>query len=761
MTTLIRTAVAAAAGALLLPALAAAQIPGFDSTVAKTQESLGPDHERLTGDVEMSQPHQRFYADVVDYNPQTHKVVATGNVLIQETDHQIAAERAEFDSLTGLGTFFKARGFATLGPHPDISQFGTLQPDVQFYGEKIEKVAPQTYLITDGGFTTCAQANPRWEMTAGSIRLRVDHYALLLNMLLKAKGVPVLYLPALYYPISKDQRQTGFLMPTYGSSTLKGQIISNGFFWALGRSRDMTFLHDFYSKTGQAVSGEYRYMAVAGSGNLQSNFIDNHPVTYVNNGVSNPVAGAKNIQLNGNMSQGLPGGWYAQARANYFSSIQVQQTFSANINQNSQRNRLLGGSLTGSLAGYRITGTYDRSEFFTGTTVSSVRGSAPRLNIARPDRLIPHSPVYFGVTTEYVHLEVQNKDTAATPPVTSANIDHVDIQPIIRFPYTRLPFLALNTSLMWRNTFWSDSLAPDASGNLIRVASPIARRFFEMTASANGPTFVKIWDASNRRFKHSIEPFLQVVKRTPISNATRIINSGEYTDTLVGNMTQYTYGVATHLYTKRTDAGPLAVAREIVGATLQQSYSTDAAAIARDQQYRTANQGVPSNFSPVQLLVRASPKNDVNATFRTEFDGRYSKFKTMSADVSWNSPRLTETAYWSRVLFVDDGYGHNQISALTQSLNTYTAVRFQQNRFGVIHSFNFDVRQHQVLQQRFAGYYNAQCCGFTAEYQTFDFSRLGSAVGVPKDHRFHVSITLAGIGNVSNIFGALGGTPNR
>jgi hypothetical protein len=133
----------------------------------------------------------------------------------------------------------------------------------------------------------------------------------------------------------------------------------------------------------------------------------------------------------------------------------------------------------------------------------------------------------------------------------------------------------------------------------------------------------------------------------------------------------------------------------------------------------------------------------------------------MSADLSWNSPRLTETAYWSRVLFVDDGYGHNQISALTQSLNTYTAVRFQQNRFGVIHSFNFDVRQHQVLQQRFAGYYNAQCCGFTAEYQTFDFSRLGSAVGVPKDHRFHVSITLAGIGNVSNIFGALGGTPNR
>ena len=57
-------------------------------------------------------------------------------------------------------------------------------------------------------------------------------------------------------------------MPSYGSSSYKGQTISNAFFWAIGRSQDATFLHDWFSKTGQAVAGEYRYVSLGGSGNL-------------------------------------------------------------------------------------------------------------------------------------------------------------------------------------------------------------------------------------------------------------------------------------------------------------------------------------------------------------------------------------------------------------------------------------------------------------------------------------------------------------
>ena len=152
---------------------------------------------------------------------------------------------------------------------------------MQFFGETLEKTGEDTYIITKGGFTSCVQANPRWEMTSGSLKLRVDHYALLRNMFLKVKGVPAIYLPIMYYPLSKDNRNTGFLMPSYGSSSYKGQTISNAFFWAINRSQDATFLHDWFSKTGQAVAGEYRYVSLGGSGNVRTDFLNEHPTTFV------------------------------------------------------------------------------------------------------------------------------------------------------------------------------------------------------------------------------------------------------------------------------------------------------------------------------------------------------------------------------------------------------------------------------------------------------------------------------------------------
>ena len=133
------------------------------------------------------------------------------------------------------------------------------ETDVYFFGETIEKIGPKKYRITNGGFTTCVQPTPRWDLHAGTVVLNIDHYTLLKQAVLRVKGVPMFYLPILYYPTKEEDRATGFLIPTYGSSTLRGQSIHNAFFWAINRSQDATFMHDWFSKTGQGVGGEYRY----------------------------------------------------------------------------------------------------------------------------------------------------------------------------------------------------------------------------------------------------------------------------------------------------------------------------------------------------------------------------------------------------------------------------------------------------------------------------------------------------------------------
>ena len=88
------------------------------------------------------------------------------------------------------------------------------------------------------------------------------------------------YLPILYYPTKREDRATGFLIPTYGSSSLRGQSLHNAFFWAINRSQDATILHDWFSKTGQGVGSEYRYNAGTGDGNIRAYLDDQHATTY-------------------------------------------------------------------------------------------------------------------------------------------------------------------------------------------------------------------------------------------------------------------------------------------------------------------------------------------------------------------------------------------------------------------------------------------------------------------------------------------------
>ena len=109
-----------------------------------------------------------------------------------------------------------------------------------FAGEVIEKIGPRKYKITNGGFTTCVQPTPRWDLRAGTIVLNLEHYTFLRNAVFNVKGVPLLYTPVMYYPTKKEDRATGILLPTLGSTTLRGESIHNAFFWVLDRSQDAT-----------------------------------------------------------------------------------------------------------------------------------------------------------------------------------------------------------------------------------------------------------------------------------------------------------------------------------------------------------------------------------------------------------------------------------------------------------------------------------------------------------------------------------------
>jgi LPS-assembly protein len=766
------------------PRPAAAQaIPGFDRVVSdKKFEFVNEHHWKLTGAVVLLQGDTRIYADEVDIFLNEDRAVAVGNVVFSQGANQIASDRADFNIKTKLGIFYNASGMAAFQPQRQMSRSGALAPppvtgqntDVYFFGETIEKIGPKKYKITHGGFTTCVQPTPRWDLHADTVVLNIDHYTMLHQAVLKVKGVPMLYTPFLYYPTKKDQRATGFLIPTYGSSTLRGQQLHNAFFWAIDRSQDATFEHEYYSLVGQGVAGEYRYNFGSGSdGNFNMHVLDQHEAVYTTNGVSRPVPGSRSYDIRGGANQMLPGNLRARASVNYFSSIATNQTFNTNVYDASRNSRVYGGNIVGAWGGYSLNGTYDRSEYFYDTTNSAVVGGAPRIGLSRSERPLLGSPVYFSVGTEYVYLL---KETKSATHVDNQDLTRLDVTPQIRFPFKKWQWFTVNSSLNWRDTYYTRSYDPAtvAPGQTpVVIDRGLNRRFFTAQAQMVGPVFNRIFDTPDNgyaeKFKHTIEPFLTLERTSSIDNYKQIVVT-EGIDSIVGDTTQYTYGVNNRIYAKRAQGpGMPSSAREIVSVSLTQTYYTNGLASQFDTRYATSfsapyatsfSGAPPSNFSPIQLSVRAMPSNDFNATLSAEFDSRYHSLRTISANSSYSwTNRLQTTVGWSKRFLILQLPGFDDTKRLDHYINTSTNVHTKDNRFGGVYSFNYDVLHSAMLQQRASGFYNAQCCGIAFEYQSYNFSGLGSFVPIPADHRFFLSFTLAGLGNFSPFNGALSGVP--
>ncbi len=715
------------------------------------------DHIKRTGAVEVTCADMKFFADEMELFLDAHRLVARGNVVFTQGGSRIGADRMEFDTESRTGVFYNASGTVSLGERADRSMFGTQEPDAYFYGETLEKIGAKRYRVTRGGFTTCVQPTPRWEMASRSVTINLDDYALLVNTVLKVKGVPVFYLPALYYPMQEDDRATGFLLPVYGVSTVQGQKISNAFFWAIGRSHDATIFHDWFSKTGQGIGGEYRYLLAGGNGNLQSYWLDEHEADIAQpDGSSFHRNPRRSYRVDGGFNQAVARNVRARGSANYFSDVTVQQLYNQDVFRSSNRQRRIGGNVSASYGGYLLTGTLQRDEVFFNETSSSVNGSLPRIGVSRSEKPIGSLPVYFQVTGEYGALAREDRTAER---IVDRGVNRLDLMPTVRFPFTRWPFLTMNSSASWRTTWWSRS--KDAATGA-PLDEGISRRYFDLQAAFTGPTFNRVFNtpgsAYAEKYKHIIEPNLTVQRITAVDEFDRVLQN-DGTDTVVGSVTRVVYGLTNRLYAKRP-GGPGAPAREIARLSLSQTFYTDANAAAFDRYFQSSFSGFrPSRLSPVAVNLGVSMTDDTQGELRAEYDTTFNAVRTVSASGTHHQGRwLDLTASWSLRRFIEGLPGFDDPNRKDHYLNAATNLRTPRNRVGGAYSFNWDIGRGSFLQQRVTGYYNAQCCGVAAEFQTYNYGNLRTLAGVAQDRRFSISVTLAGIGTFSPPFGGLNGT---
>ncbi len=715
-------------------------------------EFVSSTHIRFVGDVELELGDGvELFADEVNLHTDTQQLSAAGNVVFASPAGRISAERIEFNIREGTGTFTQASGIMSLGERAERVQFGGQDPDVYFYGDTVEKIGARKYRITNGGFTTCVQPTPRWELSSGTVTLNLDDYALLTNTVLRVKGVPVFYLPVAYYPMQEDQRSTGFLLPTYGSSTIRGQAISNAFFWAINRSQDATFFHDWFTRTGQGYGSEYRYIAGQQSqGNLRVYRFNQRATEFGEGDDVTMLPESESFEVRANATQAIARGLRARARVDYVSDVITQQLYHQNLYEASRRMSVINGGVTGAWGPYNTSFVWERNEIFDNETSSTVYGSTPRVNAGvAPTRLFG-APVYGSVSSEFANLPYRRTSEGVV--TSDQGLQRFDVAPLVRVPVSRWSFLTLNTSAAYRLTRYSESLNEDG----VQVPEPFRRAYFDLRADAVGPVFTKIWDAAAdsraERYKHVIEPTFGYQQITGLEDYRRTPILSSQSDFVVGGVARFTYGLRNRLLRRdRPREGASSAAREFLSVGVQQTYYTDAEASRYDPTYASSIQGrTPVSLSPVALTVRYSPTGATNATMRLEHDVNGGGVQSLSATGGVNGAGQSVSASFSRRKFSEESEPENFLSANASS-------SFLSGRFATAYNMSWDITRGTVVSQSISSTYFAQCCGFAVEFQNYNYAQFSNSVPIPADRRINFSFTLAGLGTFSNFFGAFGG----
>jgi LPS-assembly protein len=183
-------------------------------------------------------------ADRVIYNKGDNNVEASGNVTINDKDSYINADKITID-------LDSKNGFIKNGS-------GYYYPDKYFKATNIKKIGTNNYVLDNATITGCEGENPDWSFTARNVSIEYGEKFVAKNVKANIRGVPVLYLPYLAWPI-KTKRESGFLIPDVGTSSDLGFIVTPKYFFNIDVDKDATVGLNVFTKKGAQTVSEFRY----------------------------------------------------------------------------------------------------------------------------------------------------------------------------------------------------------------------------------------------------------------------------------------------------------------------------------------------------------------------------------------------------------------------------------------------------------------------------------------------------------------------
>jgi len=526
--------------------------PGEPVTIKAREQEKEGDLFKLRGDVEIEFRDLVFRADEITYDARTGQVTATGHMVLDGGPHDehIEASRGQYNVRSQTGKFWDV--VATTGArfHGRNVTLTSSNP-FAFTGKVVEKVSADRYILEHGSVTSCQMPRPKWTFNAGKIVVDVGGTAKIHNANFRVKNVPILYLPYAQHPVGHLGRQSGLLIPTFGTSSRKGIIIGESLYWAINRSLDVLIGAEYYSRRGWSQTGEFRARP------SDSSFVDLRYFGVLDRGIYSggvlQQQGGQDVHLNAEAQ--FPGGFRGVTSVNYLSSFVFRLAFTETFSQtvNSEVKSL--AFLSKTYDGYSFNALAGRYQNFQSTETGDYVNiwHAPTVEVSSVDRKLSTTPIYWAF--DAAAEGVSRKEPGF---VTANLVGRLDVHPRASLPvffrgWTFRPEIAL------RDTYYTQQLQPLPGGPGVPLSDNINRRAIETAVEVRPPALGRIFAKPvwGRQLKHTIEPNMVYRYTTGVDNFPLLIRFDSRD--ILSDTNEIEYGIVQRLYAKRVAGEECAV----------------------------------------------------------------------------------------------------------------------------------------------------------------------------------------------------------
>lgn len=231
------------------------------------------------GNAEFRRDDTTITADRLIYRHLEDEAEADGNVRFQRGEDFISGDHLRLRVQDNLGAFEQPH-FSFQKPQPEPKPGQPPQRPLIGSGdaERMEFEGEGLYRLTRSTFSTCSP-NRDWYVAADQITLDYNReVGEADSATVVFKDTAIFYWPSLSFALN-NQRKSGFLSPSYGTTSTSGVTLLVPWYWNIAPNMDAVIAPRILTRRGTQLNSEFRYLDHAYRGETRLEYLPSDRLT--------------------------------------------------------------------------------------------------------------------------------------------------------------------------------------------------------------------------------------------------------------------------------------------------------------------------------------------------------------------------------------------------------------------------------------------------------------------------------------------------